>query len=373
MTNKVKFIKFEKLGSGTFSTVYKAKDTDNETNEYVAYKKYIEYHDLTNGVYETVLREICILKMCDHPNIVKIHWYDNIKFKCFSMKLYENHLNQYINRYYGMLTTDIIRNISYQLLQGLYYLHSYGIAHRDLKPQNIMVDISINDNTIKNIVIVDMGLGRQFDIHNRKCTKTMDVCTLWYRSPDVLLGYDDYNYDLDIWSLGCIISEMMTKTPLFPGNSEIGQLYLIFQLLGTPNNETWKGVSSLPDFKPGFPQYKSTFYEQYKSTDYDPDLLELIKFILILNPEERPNISTILKHPFYYFNNKNNNNNQNDDEIVDVKEKWIENMMNWKIFPIHNSIVNQKQNIKKYRMFLLDWLLAMADEYSLSSNRKSVV
>jgi len=118
-----------------------------------------------------------------------------------------------------------------------------------LKPQNLLLD---SKGIIK---LADFGLGRAFGIPVR--VYTHEVVTLWYRAPEVLLGCQRYSTPLDIWSIGCIFAEMATKRPLFHGDSEIDQIFRIFRTLGTPTEETWPGVSSLPDYKSTFPCWKS--------------------------------------------------------------------------------------------------------------------
>lgn len=329
--------KIYNLGSGTYAMVYKAVDL--KTNQNVALKKFVNKIDMTNGISEVTIREISLLKMFNHPNIIKLLSYDNTKFGYITMPIYDSTLKQHI-------TDDKldIKNISYQLCSGLYYLHSYGVAHRDLKPQNILISSS---NEVK---IIDFGISRQLDLCDRTEPKTPTVCTLWYRSPDVLLGYKDYHYELDVWSLGCIIGEMMLKKPMFPGDSDIDQLYKIFKVFGTPNENSWEGVSLLPYYKTCFPQWVSTFETTYEN--HDPILIDLIKTILIMNPTNRPKINTVIEHP--YFGN----------HVKNIKENWMDIMTKWEMAGIHlydNNITTTMRNI------LLDWLLEVSSQYNVST------
>ena len=120
--------------------------------------------------------------------------------------------------------------------------------HRDLKPQNLLID---KNGVIK---LADFGLARAFGIPIR--VYTHEVVTLWYRAPEVLLGAPRYSCAIDIWSIGCIFSEMATRRPLFHGDSEIDQLFKIFRIMATPTEETWPGVSDLPDYKSSFPTWR---------------------------------------------------------------------------------------------------------------------
>lgn len=128
-----------------------------------------------------------------------------------------------------------------QILSGLLMCHSNRIIHRDLKPQNILID----DRGV--VKIADFGLARGFTVPFPELTH--EVVTLWYRAPEILLGQASYTPSVDIWSVGCIYAEMLTGKPLFEGECEIGQLFKIFQVLGTPNEAVWPGVTSLPEFK----------------------------------------------------------------------------------------------------------------------------
>merc|ERR1719247_2611472 len=125
------------------------------------------------------------------------------------------------------------------------------MLHRDLKPQNLLVDR--RGDTLK---LADFGLARAFNVPIRPYTH--EVVTLWYRAPEVLLGEERYATPMDIWSLGCILAEMATGQALFPGDSEIDTIFRIFRLLGTPSDEVWPGVTTLRDYKQHFPQWRDS-------------------------------------------------------------------------------------------------------------------
>ena len=129
----------------------------------------------------------------------------------------------------------------YQVLQSLVYLHSRRIFHRDLKPQNLLID-----STGTVIKLADFGLARAFGLPIK--TYTHEVVTLWYRCPEILLGQKQYSLGVDLWSTGCIFAEMAQRRPLFMGDSEIDQIFKIFKVLGTPNESNWPEALKLPDF-----------------------------------------------------------------------------------------------------------------------------
>lgn len=120
--------------------------------------------------------------------------------------------------------------------------------HRDLKPQNLLID---KNGVIK---LADFGLARAFGLPVK--TYTHEVVTLWYRAPEILLGQKQYSTPVDIWSIGCIYAEMAQRRALFAGDSEIDQIFKIFQAQGTPNENHWPSALKLQDFKPTFPKWK---------------------------------------------------------------------------------------------------------------------
>ncbi|XP_055677348.1 cyclin-dependent kinase 2 [Lutzomyia longipalpis] len=241
-----KFKKIEKIGEGTYGVVYKAND--KKTGKCVALKK-IRLESESEGVPSTAIREISLLKDLKHPSIVNL--FDVILgdgsiymvFECLNMDL-----KKLLEQRRDLLTPKLIKSYMHQMLDALAFCHVHRILHRDLKPQNLLVD------TEGHIKLADFGLARCFNIPMGSYTH--EVVTLWYRAPEILLGTKFYSTSVDIWSLGCIFAEMITKRPLFPGDSEIHQLYKIFELLGTPDNSTWPGITQMPEYKTIFPRWE---------------------------------------------------------------------------------------------------------------------
>ena len=195
-----------------------------------------------------------------------------------------------------MLNVEHVQFFIYQILRGLKYLHSAHILHRDLKPSNILV------NSNCDIKITDFGLARINDTneYNHEFL-TEYVATRWYRPPEVLLNYGTYGPPLDVWSVGCILAELIIRRPLFCGDSTKDQIIKIIDILGTPSQEdiqkcpnvqARKFVQSLP-FKEKVP-WKVVFHDK----SYTEDEIDLLEKMLTWNPEKRITVDQALEHPF---------------------------------------------------------------------------
>lgn len=282
------YVREEKLGEGTYGVVYKARNI--RTGKYVALKK-IRLESVEEGVPSTAVREISILRELNHPNIVclqDILHQDNKLYLVFEYMQMD--LKKYLDTLKGTIDVMLLKSYTYQILQGLVFCHTRRILHRDLKPQNLLVD---NKGAIK---LADFGLGRAFGIPVRAYTH--EVVTLWYRAPEVLLGATRYSCPVDVWSVACIFAEMASKKPLFHGDSEIDQLFKIFQILGTPNDEVWPGVTELRDFKPNFPCWRGKALTQV-CPKLGAVACELLKSMLVYNPAHRLSAKAALSHSYF--------------------------------------------------------------------------
>jgi len=282
--------RIEKLGEGTYGVVYKAKH--KKTGKFVAMKK-IRLENEEEGVPSTAIREISLLKELQHPNIVFLEDVVMQESKLFLVFEYLTmDLKKFLDSHASgqLMDKKLVKSYTYQLFQGILFCHQRRVLHRDLKPQNLLIN---EDGVIK---LADFGLARAFGIPVR--VYTHEVVTLWYRAPEVLLGSTRYSCPVDIWSLGAIFAEMVTKRPLFHGDSEIDQLFRIFRILTTPTEETWPGVSQLPDFKASFPCWNTDSVDSSVG-DMDELGIDLLRKTLIYDPTRRISAKEALRHPYF--------------------------------------------------------------------------
>ncbi|KAK3934824.1 kinase-like domain-containing protein [Diplogelasinospora grovesii] len=285
------FQQLEKLGEGTYATVYKGRN--RQTGELVALK---EIHlDSEEGTPSTAIREISLMKELKHENILSLVDVIHTENK---LMLVSEFMDMDLKKYMdtrggdrGQLDPATIKSFVYQLLRGIAYCHEKRILHRDLKPQNLLIS---KHGVLK---LADFGLARAFGIPVN--TFSAEVVTLWYRAPDVLLGSRTYNTSIDIWSIGCIMAEMFTGRPLFPGTTNEDELKRIFRLLGTPSERTWPGISHLPEYKPQTTVYPAQDLAQVLP-QIDPLGIDLLKGMLQLRPEKRISAADALRHAWFY-------------------------------------------------------------------------
>ncbi|XP_017270582.1 cyclin-dependent kinase 17 isoform X1 [Kryptolebias marmoratus] len=282
------YIKLDKLGEGTYATVFKGRS--KLTDNLVALKEIRLEHE--EGAPCTAIREVSLLKDLKHANIVTLH--DIIHTdKCLTLvfEYLEKDLKQYMDDCGSIMSVHNVKIFLFQLLRGLAYCHRRKVLHRDLKPQNLLI------NEKGELKLADFGLARAKSVPTK--TYSNEVVTLWYRPPDVLLGSTEYSTPIDMWGVGCIFYEMITGRPLFPGSTVEDELHLIFRILGTPTEETWPGITTSEEFKTyNFPRYHAEPFVNH-APRIDSDGLNLLLMLLQFEAKKRVSAEDALRHAYF--------------------------------------------------------------------------
>ncbi|XP_008412075.1 cyclin-dependent kinase 17-like isoform X2 [Poecilia reticulata] len=282
------YIKLDKLGEGTYATVFKGRS--KLTDNLVALKEIRLEHE--EGAPCTAIREVSLLKDLKHANIVTLH--DIIHTdKCLTLvfEYLEKDLKQYMDDCGSIMSIHNVKIFLFQLLRGLAYCHRRKVLHRDLKPQNLLI------NEKGELKLADFGLARAKSVPTK--TYSNEVVTLWYRPPDVLLGSTEYSTPIDMWGVGCIFYEMITGRPLFPGSTVEDELHLIFRILGTPTEATWPGITTSEQFKTyNFPRYHAEPIVNH-APRIDSDGLDLLLKLLQFEAKNRVSAEEALRHPYF--------------------------------------------------------------------------
>ncbi|XP_053879009.1 serine/threonine-protein kinase ICK isoform X3 [Malaclemys terrapin pileata] len=282
-----RYTTIKQLGDGTYGSVLLGRSIDS--GELIAIKKmkrkFYSWEECMN------LREVKSLKKLNHANIVKlkevIRENDHLYFVFEYMK--EN-LYQLMKERNKLFPESTVRNIMYQILQGLAFIHKHGFFHRDLKPENLLC---MGPELVK---IADFGLARE--IRSRP-PYTDYVSTRWYRAPEVLLRSTSYSSPIDIWAVGCIMAEVYTLRPLFPGASEIDTIFKICQVLGTPKKNDWpEGYQLAGTMNFRWPQCVPNNLKTL-IPNAGSEAVQLMRDMLQWDPKKRPTASQALRYPYF--------------------------------------------------------------------------
>lgn len=285
------------LGRGAYGVVFAAKDV--KTKKMVAIKKIEHIFDSLLDA-KRCLREVSILSHFKHDNITNLiditanSDYNKFNFLIVIMDLMETDLHRIISSSQP-ITVDHHRFFIYQILRGLKYIHSANVLHRDLKPANILVNANCD------LKITDFGLARVSELNDDSDFLSEYVATRWYRPPEVLLNYNTYGPALDVWSVGCILAEMILRRPLLPGENTLNQIALIVNLLGSPTEEDLeecptqnakKYIQSLGEKK------KMPWKAIFRGKFFIDEELDLLDRMLTWDPRKRITVDEALEHPF---------------------------------------------------------------------------
>ncbi|CAN6333209.1 unnamed protein product [Urochloa humidicola] len=284
-----RYLKGELLGEGTYGMVYKAIDT--KTGNTVAIKRIrIGDKNKKEGVNFTALREIKLLKELKDPNIIEL-------IECFPYKenlhlvfeFMETDLEAVIKAKHLVLSPADVKSYTQMMLKGLAFCHKKWVLHRDMKPNNLLIDA---DGQLK---LGDFGLARLFGSPGRNYTH--QVFARWYRAPELLFGSKQYGSAVDIWAAGCIFAELLTRRAFLMGSSDIDQLGKIFAALGTPKPSQWPDMTYLPDYVEY--QYVAAPGLRTLFPLASEDALDLLSRMLTYDPKARITAQQALEHRYF--------------------------------------------------------------------------
>jgi glycogen synthase kinase 3 beta len=280
------------IGSGSFGVVYQA--TVAETGEVVAIKKVFQDKKYKN-------RELDIIKELDHPNVVKLKnsFYtsgdkpDDTYLNAV-MEYVPDTLSRIIRQYAkskSQMPMLLVKLYSYQMLRALSYIHAIGVCHRDIKPQNILVDPT--PHTLK---LCDFGSAKKLVKGEPNIAY---ICSRYYRAPELIFGATEYSTQIDVWSIGCVIAELVLGHPIFPGDSAVDQLVEVIKILGTPTkNQILIMNPDYNEFK--FPQIKPYPWNKlFKNKAITNEFVDLVSKLLVYEPDLRLTPMKGLLHPFF--------------------------------------------------------------------------
>ncbi|KFP88553.1 Cyclin-dependent kinase 18, partial [Apaloderma vittatum] len=282
------YVKLDKLGEGTYATVFKGRS--KLTENLVALKEIRLEHE--EGAPCTAIREVSLLKNLKHANIVTLH--DIIHTERSLTLVFEyldNDLKQYLDNCGNLMSVHNVKIFMFQLLRGLAYCHGRKILHRDLKPQNLLI------NERGELKLADFGLARAKSVPTK--TYSNEVVTLWYRPPDVLLGSTEYSTPIDTRGAP-LRGEIRAPAPAsgFPLLCMTG--FPLFAFTGTPTEDTWPGITSNEEFKAyNFTRYRAQPLINHAPRELDSEGIDLLMNLLLYEAKGRISAEAALRHPYF--------------------------------------------------------------------------
>lgn len=297
------FERLDRIDEGSYGVVYRARDMNS--NEVVALKRVkLNREACAEGFPITALRETNVLLALQHEHIVRVHEMvvGREQDKVFMvMEYYEHDLKSCIDKHDGPFSQAVVKSLFHQLLQAIEHMHRHWYIHRDIKTSNLLY----SSNRGK-LAVCDFGLARKYG--DPVEAYTSNVVTLWYRAPELLLGAKLYSTQLDCWSIGCVLAELLLKKPLFQAKTEVEQLSEIFKVLGAPTEERWPGYRDLP-FAKHFSwkqQKRNKLRDKLPALSFSDNVtplsnsgFELLNSLLALDPNTRADAKTALTHAYF--------------------------------------------------------------------------
>ncbi|QDZ24488.1 cyclin-dependent kinase [Chloropicon primus] len=285
------------VGEGAYGVVLKCRN--KETQEIVAIKKFKEGDD-DESVRKTTLREVKMLRNLRQENIVFLKEAFRRKTKLFLVFEYmEKNLLEVLEDNPRGLHPEQVRGYIYQLVKAVHFCHQNSVVHRDIKPENLLVNPASTKNRKKTgqLKLCDFGFARTMASKDL----TDYVSTRWYRAPELLIGSTSYGKGVDQWAIGCIMGELIDGQPLFPGESDIDQLYIIQKVIGCITREQQKDFAMNPRYSGlKFPEISNPqgLRKRY-GNKIDEDSLDFMTKLLKMNPDERLTGEQCLQHPYF--------------------------------------------------------------------------
>lgn len=280
------------VGEGAYGVVLKCRN--KETTEVVAIKKFKESED--DEIFKkTTTREVKILRMLRHPYIVCLKEAFRRKAKLYLVfEFADKNLLEVLEEQPSGLDPEVVRIYTYQLVLAIHWCHSNSVIHRDIKPENLLINLKT-----KTLKLCDFGFARVISKTNDDLTDY--VATRWYRAPELLLGSTNYGFGVDMWAIGCIMGEISDGQPLFPGDNEIDQLYIIQKIIGPLTPEHQEMFMMNPRFTHlKFPDMSrpETLQKKYMGK-LSKRALGLMKYLLCMEPKERLSSEECLKNIYF--------------------------------------------------------------------------
>lgn len=292
--------KVNRIGEGTYGYVYRA--IHRQTNQIVALKRIILHNEQQDGFPLTSIREVNTLRQCSHPNIVKLIdvVVGNNRDAVFLLFEYcENDLSAILKAYKQSFREGEVKQLILQLLSAVQYLHSRWIIHRDIKLSNLLY------TSRGRLKLADFGLARTLSYPSRN-DLTPTVVTLWYRAPELLLGTSVYSFSVDVWSIGCILGELLLYEPVFSADNDLDQILAIFAILGAPSEKIYPDLTSLNCIKNNAidlaQQQQLHPYNvlPHKFTTISPQGLDLLHSFFTYDPKYRIKARDAATHEYFY-------------------------------------------------------------------------